>query len=210
MIIVKADARPTTSWKRKRPHLAQPAKAPLARPGSQIAARPRLSENTESAGNPLGSPSEKSERPWTSMEGHCENSQVPGKSMEGHCENSQVPGKSMEGHCENSQVPGKSMEGHSENSEVCGLKRYPCMAFTELAQSFSRERFCRNLQRLVPEVRPEHLAPGGAGVRAQAMPPQGDLVQDFQSVSRDHALNILNAPAPPRRLPRPSAGTSRG
>jgi L-2-hydroxyglutarate oxidase len=76
------------------------------------------------------------------------------------------------------------------------LKRYPSMAFTELAQSLSRERFCRNLQRLVPEVRPEHLAPGGAGVRAQAMTPQGDLVQDFHIVARDHALHILNAPSP--------------
>ena len=76
------------------------------------------------------------------------------------------------------------------------LRRYPSMAFTELAQSFSRERFCRSLQRLVPEVRPEDLAPGGAGVRAQAMTPQGDLVQDFHIVARDHALHILNAPSP--------------
>jgi L-2-hydroxyglutarate oxidase len=76
------------------------------------------------------------------------------------------------------------------------LKRYPSMAVTELAQSLSRDRFCRSLQRLVPEVRPEHLAPGGAGVRAQAMTPQGDLVQDFHIVARDHALHILNAPSP--------------
>lgn len=76
------------------------------------------------------------------------------------------------------------------------LKRYPSMAFTELAQSFSPERFCQALQRLVPEVQPEHLAPGGAGVRAQAMTPQGDLVQDFHIVTRDHALHILNAPSP--------------
>jgi L-2-hydroxyglutarate oxidase len=71
------------------------------------------------------------------------------------------------------------------------------MAFTELAQSFSSVRFYRNLQRLVPEVRPEHLAPCGAGVRAQAMTPQGELVQDFHILARDHALHILNAPALP-------------
>jgi L-2-hydroxyglutarate oxidase len=76
------------------------------------------------------------------------------------------------------------------------LRRYPSMAFTELAQSFSRERFCRALQRLVPDVRPEHLAPGGAGVRAQAMTPRGDLVQDFHIVARDRALHVLNAPSP--------------
>ncbi len=76
------------------------------------------------------------------------------------------------------------------------LKRYPSMAFTELAQSLNPERFCQALQRLIPEIQTQHLAPGGAGVRAQAMTPQGDLVQDFHIVARDHALHILNAPSP--------------
>ncbi|MDZ4288875.1 MAG: L-2-hydroxyglutarate oxidase, partial [Prosthecobacter sp.] len=76
------------------------------------------------------------------------------------------------------------------------LRRYPSMAFSELAQSLSRARFCRALQRLVPEVQPQHLAPGGAGVRAQAMTRQGELVQDFHIVARNRALHILNAPSP--------------
>jgi L-2-hydroxyglutarate oxidase len=76
------------------------------------------------------------------------------------------------------------------------LKRYPSMAFTELAQSLNPDRFCQALQRLIPEIQTQHLAPGGAGVRAQAMTPQGDLVQDFHIVARDHALHILNAPSP--------------
>ncbi len=76
------------------------------------------------------------------------------------------------------------------------LARYPAMVRTELAQSFSHARFCRALQRLVPEIRPEDLAPGGAGVRAQAMSPAGELVQDFHLVRRDHALHVLNAPSP--------------
>jgi L-2-hydroxyglutarate oxidase len=49
---------------------------------------------------------------------------------------------------------------------------------------------------LVPEIQLPHLAPGGAGVRAQAMTPQGDLVQDFHTVRGDHALHLLNAPSP--------------
>ncbi len=76
------------------------------------------------------------------------------------------------------------------------LARYPAMVRTELAQSFSRARFCRALQRLVPDLRPEDLAPGGAGVRAQAMTPAGELVQDFHLLRRDHALHVLNAPSP--------------
>lgn len=76
------------------------------------------------------------------------------------------------------------------------LRRYPAMVRTELAQSLSREQFCRSLRRLVPEVRADDLAPGGAGVRAQAMTPDGALVQDFHLVMRTNALHVLNAPSP--------------
>lgn len=76
------------------------------------------------------------------------------------------------------------------------LRRYPSMAFTELAQSLSRERFCRSLQKLVPEIRSSDLGTGGAGVRAQAMNPQGDLLQDFHLIARPNALHVLNAPSP--------------
>lgn len=76
------------------------------------------------------------------------------------------------------------------------LWNHPAMARTELAQSMSRQGFCRSLQRLVPDIRARDLAPGGAGVRAQAMTPDGTLVQDFQIVTRKHALHLLNAPSP--------------
>lgn len=76
------------------------------------------------------------------------------------------------------------------------LRRYPKMVRTEMAQSFSKTRFCRALQRLVPDLQPDHLEPGGAGVRAQAMSPDGQLVQDFQIVARANALHVLNAPSP--------------
>lgn len=76
------------------------------------------------------------------------------------------------------------------------LRRYPSMAFTELAQSLSKARFCAALQKLVPEIRPEDLAPGGAGVRAQAMNRAGELVQDFQLLPARDALHVLNAPSP--------------
>lgn len=76
------------------------------------------------------------------------------------------------------------------------LRKYPAMVRTELLQSFSKERFCRSLQKLVPDVRPEDLEAGGSGVRAQAMTPAGDLVQDFEVVTRPNALHVLNAPSP--------------
>jgi L-2-hydroxyglutarate oxidase LhgO len=76
------------------------------------------------------------------------------------------------------------------------LRRYPSMCWYELRRSFSRELFCRSLQRLVPEIRPEDLDTGGSGVRAQAIAPEGELVQDFRLIARPNALHVLNAPSP--------------
>jgi len=76
------------------------------------------------------------------------------------------------------------------------LRKYQSMAWYELRRSFSRELFCRSLQRLVPEIRPDDLAPGGSGVRAQAIAPGGDPLQDFRFITRKNALHVLNAPSP--------------
>ena len=76
------------------------------------------------------------------------------------------------------------------------LRKYPVMALSELAQSLSKDRFCQALQRLVPDIRPEDLVPGHAGVRAQAMSASGELVNDFHLLIRDNAIHVLNAPSP--------------
>jgi L-2-hydroxyglutarate oxidase LhgO len=76
------------------------------------------------------------------------------------------------------------------------LLRYPVMCWEEFARSFSKELFCRSLQRLVPQIRMDDLTQGGAGVRAQALSPAGELLQDFYFVRQARALHVLNAPSP--------------
>lgn len=76
------------------------------------------------------------------------------------------------------------------------LARHKRMSWDELRRSFSKRLFCASLQRLVPEIQEADLMPGGAGVRAQAMSPDGTLVQDFCLLSRPQALHVLNAPSP--------------
>ena len=76
------------------------------------------------------------------------------------------------------------------------LGKHKRMSWEELKRSLSRRLFCQSLQRLVPEIREEDLEPGGAGVRAQAMSPAGELIQDFHLVRRQNALHVLNAPSP--------------
>ncbi len=76
------------------------------------------------------------------------------------------------------------------------LGQHKRMCWEEIKRSFSKELFCRSLQRLVPEIRVNDLEAGGAGVRAQAMSPDGTLVQDFSFVRGRKALHVLNAPSP--------------
>ena len=76
------------------------------------------------------------------------------------------------------------------------MRRHHRMAWDEVRRSFSKELFCRSLQKLVPDIRVYDLEPGGAGVRAQAMLRDGTLVQDFHFVERANALHVLNAPSP--------------
>jgi L-2-hydroxyglutarate oxidase LhgO len=76
------------------------------------------------------------------------------------------------------------------------FQKYPRVCFDELRRSFSKELFCKSLNALVPDVRPEDLAAGGAGVRAQAIAQDGEMVQDFRFVKSDRALHVLNAPSP--------------
>jgi L-2-hydroxyglutarate oxidase LhgO len=76
------------------------------------------------------------------------------------------------------------------------LGRHRRMCWDEIRRSWSKRLFCASLQRLVPDLRLEDLAAGGAGVRAQAMSPSGELVQDFSIIQRPRALHVVNAPSP--------------
>ena len=95
---------------------------------------------------------------------------------------------------------------HIRLGEVAGMVAYPGlwrmaarywrMGLYEVYRSLSRSAFVRALQRLVPEISPADLEPGGAGVRAQAVEKDGALVDDFRIVETPKAIHVLNAPSP--------------
>jgi L-2-hydroxyglutarate oxidase len=66
----------------------------------------------------------------------------------------------------------------------------------EFYRSLSKAAFVRALQRLVPALQGSDLLPGGAGVRAQAVSPDGTLVDDFAIRETADAIHVLNAPSP--------------
>ena len=69
-------------------------------------------------------------------------------------------------------------------------------ALGEWHRSLSKRAFVRALERLLPEIRESDLVPGGSGVRAQALKPDGALVDDFQFVPSGKILHVLNVPSP--------------
>ena len=70
------------------------------------------------------------------------------------------------------------------------------MGLEEWRRSLSKRAFVKALQRLVPDVRAEDLNAGGAGVRAQAVSPAGNLLDDFVITQTGNAIHVLNAPSP--------------
>jgi L-2-hydroxyglutarate oxidase len=76
------------------------------------------------------------------------------------------------------------------------LAKYPSMCSYEIRRSFSRAEFTRSLQKLVPEIRESDIETGGAGVRAQAMLPEGKLIEDFHFEEGRGILHVINAPSP--------------
>ena len=66
----------------------------------------------------------------------------------------------------------------------------------EFHRSISKEAFVKALQRLIPDIKSEHLEPGGSGVRAQACDREGHLLDDFFFVENKDVIHVCNAPSP--------------
>ena len=70
------------------------------------------------------------------------------------------------------------------------------MGWGEMWRSYNKNAFVRALQRLVPEIESNHLRFAPAGIRAQAVTPDGALVDDFLIEENSRIVNVCNAPSP--------------
>jgi len=67
----------------------------------------------------------------------------------------------------------------------------------EMVRDFSKEAFLKSLQVYVPELTMADLLPGPSGVRAQALGPDGGLVDDFVfNTQGNRIVHVRNAPSP--------------
>jgi len=75
-------------------------------------------------------------------------------------------------------------------------RRHLRYGVTEVRRSLSPRLFAASLARLVPDLSGDDIIPAGAGVRAQAIAPDGSLVDDFLIVRARRQAHVLNAPSP--------------
>jgi (S)-2-hydroxyglutarate dehydrogenase len=75
-------------------------------------------------------------------------------------------------------------------------RRYWRTGFDEVTRSLSRKRFLASLRELVPDLPDDCLVPTHAGVRAQALRRNGQLVDDFYYERKARQVHVLNAPSP--------------
>ena len=66
----------------------------------------------------------------------------------------------------------------------------------EYRRAFSKKAFLRGLQRLIPSLNADEIKSCKAGVRAQALGPKGELIDDFFIKTERNSIHVLNAPSP--------------
>jgi L-2-hydroxyglutarate oxidase len=66
----------------------------------------------------------------------------------------------------------------------------------EQIRAFSKKLFLKNLQRLIPSLTMDDLREGRSGVRAMALGPDGEMIDDFEIEVVNNSIHVLNAPSP--------------
>jgi (S)-2-hydroxyglutarate dehydrogenase len=75
-------------------------------------------------------------------------------------------------------------------------RRHWRTGFGELARDLSTRRFVAAARKLLPELEVGDVLPGPAGIRAQALAPDGTLLDDFVFHEADGVVHVRNAPSP--------------
>lgn len=66
----------------------------------------------------------------------------------------------------------------------------------EYKRAFSKRLFLERLQELIPSLTMDDIRPGRAGVRAMALGPDGEMIEDFKIEYKNNSIHVLNAPSP--------------
>ncbi len=66
----------------------------------------------------------------------------------------------------------------------------------EYRGAFSKRYFLKRLRTLIPTLQSEDIVASRSGVRAMALSPEGNMLDDFKIEHKNNAIHVLNAPSP--------------
>jgi len=76
------------------------------------------------------------------------------------------------------------------------ISRNFIFSINEFSSSIFKSSFISKAKKMVPDLNSKMLEKGQAGVRAQAVSAQGELLMDFDILKKRNQIHILNAPSP--------------
>ena len=66
----------------------------------------------------------------------------------------------------------------------------------EYRGAFSKAYFLKRLQKLIPTLQMEDIVSARCGIRAMALAPEGEMLDDFKIEKHGNAMHVINSPSP--------------
>jgi (S)-2-hydroxyglutarate dehydrogenase len=66
----------------------------------------------------------------------------------------------------------------------------------EYRGAFSKTYFLNRLRKLIPDLQMDDIEPSRCGIRAMALGPEGEMLDDFKIEKHGNAMHVINSPSP--------------
>jgi (S)-2-hydroxyglutarate dehydrogenase len=76
------------------------------------------------------------------------------------------------------------------------FKKHWRFGLDEYRGAFSKAYFLRRLQKLIPSLEPDDIVPARCGIRAMALAPEGEMIDDFKIEYGHRSAHLINSPSP--------------
>lgn len=76
------------------------------------------------------------------------------------------------------------------------FKKHWRFGLDEYRGAFSKAYFLNRLRKLIPQLQMEDIEPARCGIRAMALAPAGDMLDDFKIEFSGNSMHVINSPSP--------------
>ena len=76
------------------------------------------------------------------------------------------------------------------------FKKHWRFGLDEYRGAFSKTYFLNRLRKLIPDLQMDDIEPARCGIRAMALGPEGDMLDDFKIEYSGNSMHVINSPSP--------------